>query len=77
MGGGKKSEFEQGPEAFGLYAAHRDLGLLLIVHAELETRLEPRDHFPDAMDVYQEGSVYAPESVWVQIGLQFLDGAVV
>ena len=32
-------------EAFGLHPAYRDLGLLFIVHAELETRLEPRNHF--------------------------------
>jgi len=40
-----------------LHAADRDFGVLLIVHAELIARFEPRHHFLDAVDVHQVGAV--------------------
>src|SRR5579864_2264595 len=35
-------QLQQRPQPLGLYPAHRNLGLLLIVHPQLEARLEPR-----------------------------------
>jgi len=49
--GKRSSEPEQLPQPFGLSAADRNLGLLLIVHAELIRALEPRNDLADAVDV--------------------------
>ena len=47
------SQSEQLPQPLGLRAAHRDFGLLPIVHSDLVGALEPRDDFLDAVDVHQ------------------------
>src|SRR5579871_6092314 len=70
-------QLEQFAEAARLDAAYRYLGVLLVVHAELVARLEPRHHFLDPVDVDQVGTVHAPEHLAVEAGLEILDGAVV
>jgi hypothetical protein len=45
------SEPEQLSQPFGLSAADRDLGLLLVVHAELIRALEPRNDLANAVNV--------------------------
>ena len=52
-------------EPLGLSAADRDLGLLLIVHAQLVGALEPGNHLADAVDVHDIGAVSAPEEFGV------------
>jgi len=49
--GKRCSEPEQLAQPLGLSAADRDLGLLLIVHAELIRALEPRNDLADAVNV--------------------------
>jgi len=55
------SQSEKLAEPLGLSAADRDLGLLLVVHAQLIGAFEPGDNFLDAIDVYQVRAVGAPE----------------
>lgn len=59
------SEPEQFPQAPGLSAADRNLGLLLVVHAQLVGTLEPRNNFADAVDVHEVGAVRPPEKIRV------------
>ena len=60
-----RSEPEQFPQPLRLSPADWNLGLLLIVHAQLVRALEPRDDFADAVDVYQVGAVRPPEKIRV------------
>ena len=71
-----KLEAEEGAEAFGLDAGDGDFGALFVVHAELEARFEPGDHFADAVDVHEPRAVDAPELFGVEAGLELLDGFV-
>jgi len=59
--GNPGSEAEEFAKALGLGAADRNLGLLLIVHAELVRALKPGNHLADAVDVDQVGAMGAPE----------------
>src|ERR1700677_2887357 len=59
-------ELEELAQAPGLSAAHRDLSLLAIVHAQLITALEPRHDFLDVVDVHHVGAVSSPENGWIQ-----------
>jgi hypothetical protein len=59
------SQSEKLAEPFGLSAADRDLGLLLVVHAQLVGALEPGNHLADAVDVHDIGTVSAPEEFGV------------
>ena len=59
------SESEQFPEALGLGAANGNLGLLLVVHPQLVGTLEPRNDFPNAVDIHQVGAVGPPEKIRV------------
>ena len=43
-------ELEQCSQPLGLHSAYWNFGVLLVVHAQLEAALEPRDHFLDAVD---------------------------
>src|SRR5271169_315675 len=61
----KTSETEQFPEAPGLSPADRNLGLLLIIHAQLVRTLEPGYDFTDAVDVHQVGAVRPPKKIRV------------
>ena len=61
----ESSESEQFPEALGLSAANRNLGLLLIVHSQLVGTLEPRNDFANAVDIHQVRAVGAPEKIRV------------
>jgi hypothetical protein len=61
----ESSEPKQFPQPLGLGPADRDLGLLLVVHPQLVRALEPRDHFANAVDVYQVGAVRPPEKIRV------------
>src|ERR1039457_4037516 len=70
-------KLEQRPQPLGLHPAHRYLGVLAVVHAQLEAALEPRDHFLDPVDVHQERPVYAPEDLRVQVRLQLFDRPVI
>ncbi len=72
-----ESEFEEFAEAFGLLAGDGDFGGLFVVHFEHEAGFEPGDDFADVVDVDEVGAVGAPEGVWVEGGVEFLEGAVV
>lgn len=61
----ESSESEQFPQPFGLSPADRNLGLLLVVHAQLVGTLEPGNDFADAVDVHQVGAVRPPEKIRV------------
>src|SRR5271165_3755389 len=61
----KTSETEQFPQAPGLSPADRNLGLLLIIHAQLVRAFEPGDNFTDAIDVHQVGAVRPPKKIRV------------
>ena len=56
-------------------AADGDLGLALVVHAELITGLEPRDNFADVVEIDDEAAMGAPEEGGVEEVEQFLEGA--
>src|SRR5579864_8822315 len=60
-----RSESEQFPQPLGLSAAHWNLSLLLIVHAQLIRALEPWNNFTDAVDVHQVGAVRPPKTIRV------------
>src|SRR6266567_7954428 len=57
----ESSESEQFPQSLGLGPADWNLGLLLVIHAQLVRALEPRNNFADAIDIYQVGAVRPPE----------------
>jgi CRP/FNR family transcriptional regulator len=59
------SKPEQFPQPFRLSPAHGYLGLLLVVHAQLVGTLEPGNHFANAVDIHQVGTVRAPEKICV------------
>src|SRR6266581_502913 len=59
----ESSESEQFPQSLGLGAADWNLGLLLVIHAQLIRALEPRNNFADAIDIYQIGAVRPPEKI--------------
>jgi len=61
----ERSEPEQFPQALGLSAANRNLGLLLVVHSQLIGTLEPRNDFANAVDIHQVGTVGSPEKIRV------------
>ena len=60
-------QVEKFAQAPGLGAANGDLGLLLVVHPELKTGLEPRNHLSNPVDVDEIGAVHSPENVRVEI----------
>ena len=62
---GESSESEQFTQALGLSPADRDLGLLLVVHAQLVGALEPGNNFADAVDVHQIGAMRPPKKIRV------------
>ena len=68
-------QIEQFPQPLGLRAAHRNLGLLLVVHAQLVAGLEPRHHFADVVDVHHKAAMGAPETRRVQQLQQLFEGA--
>ena len=61
----ERSEPEQFPQALGLSAANRNLGLLLVVHSQLIGTLEPWNDFANAVDIHQVGTVGSPEKIRV------------
>ncbi len=58
-------ESEQFPQPLSLSPADRDLGLLLVVHAQLVGALEPGNDFADAVDIHEVGAVCPPEKIRV------------
>src|SRR5580658_4273629 len=61
------SEVEQLPQAASLRAAHRNLCLFLIVHAQLVGTFEPGHNFADVIDVDQKRSMRAPEQTGIEV----------
>ena len=61
------SQVEQFPQAAGLGAAHRNLRLFLVVHAQLVGALKPRDDFADVIDVNQKRPVRPPKQIRIEI----------
>ncbi len=59
------SKSEKFPQPLRLGPADRNLGLLLVVHAQLVGALEPGDDFADAVDVHQVGAVRPPKKIRV------------
>ena len=59
------SKSEQFPQSLGLSPADRNLGLLLVVHAQLVGAFEPGNDFADAVDVHQVGAVSTPKKIRV------------
>src|ERR1700693_2231271 len=59
------SKSEQFPQSLGLSPADRNLGLLLVVHAQLVGAFEPGNDFADAVDVHQVGAVGPPKKIRV------------
>ena len=55
------SEPEQLAESLGLSPADRDLGLLLVIHAQLVRAFEPGNDFADTVDIHQVGAMSPPE----------------
>jgi hypothetical protein len=68
-------QIEQLAQATGLRAANGNLGLLLVVHAQLVAGLEPRHDLADVVDVDHEAPMGAPEKCRVKEFEQFLQGA--
>ena len=56
-------------------AADGDLGLALVVHAELVTGLEPGDDFANVVEVDDEAAMSAPEEGGVEEVEELLEGA--
>jgi hypothetical protein len=61
----ERSESEQFPQALRLSPADWNLGLLLVVHAQLVGALEPGNDFANAVDVHQVGAVRPPKKIRV------------
>jgi len=61
----EKSHPEQFAQSLGLRPADRHLGLFLVIHPELVGALEPGNHFPDPVDIYQVRAVRPPEKIRV------------
>jgi len=57
---------EEFAKPLGLGAADRNLGLLLVVHPQLVRALEPRDDFPNTINVDQVRTVGTPEQIRVE-----------
>ena len=57
----QSSEPKQFSQALSLSAAHGNLGLLFVIHSKLVGTLEPRDNFPDSIDVHEIRPVRTPE----------------
>src|SRR5579871_2805566 len=66
------SESEELPQALGLSAAHRDLGLFLVVHPQLVRALEPRHNLADPINVNQVRAVGSPKHIRVEAVEQLL-----
>src|SRR5215471_9675760 len=60
------SKSEEFAKPLGLGAADRNLGLLLVVHPQLVRALEPRDDFPNTINVDQVRTVGTPEQIRVE-----------
>ena len=73
--GRKQLEIEELAEALGLGATDGDLGLLLVVHAELVAGLEPGHDFADLVDVDDETAMGPPEARRIEEFEEFLKGA--
>ena len=59
-------QIKQLPQPLGLRPAHRDLRLPLVVHAQLITRLEPRHHFANVVDIHHKSAMRPPEERRIQ-----------
>src|SRR5438128_10434724 len=68
---------EQFAQPLGLGAAHGDFGLFLVIHAKLVGALKPGNDFLDAIDIYQKGTMRAPEKIVIEAVEQFFQGAAV
>src|SRR5438105_15394278 len=68
---------EQFAQPSGLGAAYRDLGLFLVIHAKLVGALKPGNDFLAAIDIYQKGTMRAPEKIRIEAVDQLLQGATV
>lgn len=55
------SEPEQFTQPLGLRPAHRNLGLLFVVHPQLVRTLEPGDDLADTVDIHEVRAVGAPK----------------
>src|SRR5580658_2406011 len=75
--GGMRLQLQERAKTFGLHTAYGNLGLLLVVHAELEAGFEPWNHFLDSVNVDEVRAMDAPEGIGIEIGLQLLNGAIV
>jgi hypothetical protein len=62
---GRKLQSEEFAQSLRLGAAHRNFGLLFVVHAQLIRALEPGNDFADTIDVYQVGAVCPPKKIRV------------
>jgi hypothetical protein len=59
------SEPEKFPQPLGLSPADWNLGLLLVVHAQLVRALEPGNDFANTVDIHQVGAVRPPKKIRV------------
>lgn len=64
-GEGRNLQSEEFAQSFRLSTAHRNFGLLFVVHAQLIRALEPGNDFTDTIDVYQVGAVCSPKKIRV------------
>ena len=64
-GEGVPLQIEELSQPLGLGPAHRNLGLLRIVHPQLIAGLEPRHHLPNVLNVHHVRPVRPPECLGV------------
>src|SRR5581483_9683125 len=64
---------EQFPQTLGLRPAHRNFGLLFVVHAQLVGTLELWHYFANAVNIHKIGTVHAPEEIEIERVEQFLE----
>src|ERR1700742_4678822 len=57
----RELKLEKLPQPTRLRSAHRNLRLLLIIHAQLIAALEPRHNFLDVIDIHNIGAMRPPE----------------
>src|ERR1700743_3292723 len=57
----RELKLEKLPQPTRLRSAHRNLRLLLVIHAQLIAALEPRHNFLDVIDIHNIGAMRPPE----------------
>src|ERR1700743_2418750 len=77
MGRGAALEIEQLAESLRLSPAHRNLRLLRLIHTQLITGLEPRNHLPYVLNIHHIRPMHTPELLRIELICKLFQSAAV